>query len=149
MIHIFGNPHNENSTITWKPEPLSRGTWSILSTCVLTMFLCIWTAVHLNVPQPQSTVRAFLRKTRWLILGLFAPELVVFIAWSQYNAAKSTADSLNESKNNTPEQTEDDIPTEKKTVWSFWRNKSQGRLSKQHKVVSPWANMCDLFLTSY
>lgn len=149
MLRIFGDPHSENGTITWQPEPLSRGTWSILSTCTLTMFLCVWTAVHLNVPPPESTVRAFLRKTRWLILGLFAPELVVFTAWSQYKAARWTANSLNKSKNNTREPTEHSTPLEKKTSWAFWRNKSQGRSSEQPKVVSTSAQMCDWFLTNY
>lgn len=81
MFLPFGN-HTENPAIVWKAEPTLRGSYSILSGCILTLVLCIWTAVHLNIPEPEDANRSFLRKRQlWrkigsLILGLVAPELV-------------------------------------------------------------------------
>ena len=71
------------SKITWQPEPSQRGTWGILSSCILTTFLCVWTAVHPNVPAIGQNYSQFWRKLYWLCLGLFAPELVTYAAWYQ------------------------------------------------------------------
>jgi len=65
-----------NDTATWHPEPLRRGTFGLLSSCLITMGLCVWTSVHLNLPEPGKRNRQFWRKALWLVYGLFAPELV-------------------------------------------------------------------------
>ncbi|KAF1355436.1 hypothetical protein BDV97DRAFT_345548 [Delphinella strobiligena] len=44
-------PRNLSESAVWHPEPDYRGTFGILSLCLTTMFLCIWTAVHLNIPE--------------------------------------------------------------------------------------------------
>lgn len=61
----------------WQSEPNTRGTWTILSSCLLTLLLCLWKAVHLNVPDVRdSTGLRFARKAGWLVLGMLAPEIV-------------------------------------------------------------------------
>ncbi|KAL8925821.1 MAG: hypothetical protein Q9208_003318 [Pyrenodesmia sp. 3 TL-2023] len=82
-------PSNDsiNSTPAWVPEPNGRGTWSLLSTCIITTSLCVWSAVHLNVPEHGRTHSQYWRKTKWLLLGIFAPEFVAFIAWQQRQEA--------------------------------------------------------------
>ncbi|KAJ7875639.1 hypothetical protein B0H13DRAFT_2668868 [Mycena leptocephala] len=49
-----------------------------------TLGLCVWTAIHLNIPERASAGRQFLRKLVWLAVGLLAPEVVTFTAWNQY-----------------------------------------------------------------
>jgi hypothetical protein len=76
---LFGDNANTTRTYGWQAEPLTRGTWSILSSCLTTMTLCIWTSLHLNMPRKgEGFMASFIRKTGWLICGLFAPELVNF-----------------------------------------------------------------------
>lgn len=75
---LFGN---STDLVHWQSTPNSRGTFDILSTCIITMLLCVWTAVHLNVPPPGSFWEPKLRKIRWLILALLAPEMVAYTAW--------------------------------------------------------------------
>ncbi|KAL8896273.1 MAG: hypothetical protein Q9207_007786 [Kuettlingeria erythrocarpa] len=75
------------STPGWVPEPNGRGTWSLLSTCIITTSLCVWSAVHLNVPEHGRTQSQYWRKAKWLLLGIFAPEWVAFIAWQQRQEA--------------------------------------------------------------
>ena len=67
-----------------RSEPDRRGTFSILRSCVLTLALCVYTALHLNIP-PQSSGAwsVYLSKAQWVVIGMFAPELVVFTAWCQ------------------------------------------------------------------
>lgn len=86
MVVVFGNVTNQ--TTPWTPEPKGRGTWSLLSSCVITIALCAWTALHLNVPEHGTSGRQWLRKTKWLLLGLTAPEMVVYVAWRQRQEAK-------------------------------------------------------------
>jgi hypothetical protein len=65
-----------NSTARWRPEPDQRGTWSIVSSCLVTLTLCLWTALHLNIPRRGTASKQAWRKTGWLIIGLLAPEFV-------------------------------------------------------------------------
>jgi hypothetical protein len=87
MFAPFGTP-GTNLSATWHPEPRERGTFNILSTCLTTMILCVWTSVHLNVPnQNGGTRQKFLRKPGWLLLALLAPEIVAWNAWEQRRIA--------------------------------------------------------------
>jgi hypothetical protein len=56
-----------------------RGTSDILRSCLLTIFLCTWTAIHLNVPGPGES--NIFRKFKWVITAMLAPEVVLFMAW--------------------------------------------------------------------
>jgi hypothetical protein len=93
MISPFGN-----ATIlpaaAWNPEPTRRGTFGILSSCLITMSLCIWTAVHLNLPEHKKESEQVKRKVWWLLLGLLAPELVVWSAWRQRSEMKDLSDKM-------------------------------------------------------
>ncbi|KAF7344053.1 hypothetical protein MVEN_01694800 [Mycena venus] len=72
----------------WVDEANTRGTYSLVSSCVFTLGLCVWTAVHLNIPEQHAGARQFLRKLSWLGVGVLAPEFVTFTAWYQYSSAK-------------------------------------------------------------
>ena len=82
MAFVLGR-NSTNGTVTWQSEPLTRGTWSILSTCTITISLCVWTAVHLNIPPPNQKYAQFWWKLYYLGIGLLAPELVAYVAWYQ------------------------------------------------------------------
>ncbi|KAI2619668.1 hypothetical protein GGR54DRAFT_123665 [Hypoxylon sp. NC1633] len=97
-FNIFGNT---TDTVSWTPNPTARGTSNILQSCLLTMSLCVWTAVHLNIQERDNPRFAGLsyqtwRKIGWLILGLLAPEMLVYTAWSQREEAKRSMDAYNE-----------------------------------------------------
>lgn len=93
MPVTFGTARNET---VWQPEPGMRGTYSLLSSCILTMILCLWTTIHPNIPEleidkskiPYIPRWEALRKTLWLAIGLFAPEIITWIAFEQYREAK-------------------------------------------------------------
>ena len=86
---IFGN--GNNGTAHWEPDPTDgRGTWTILSTCIITLTLCVYTSLHLNVPaHNDSAASTFLMKAKYVVFGLLAPELIVFNAWRQRTVASS------------------------------------------------------------
>jgi hypothetical protein len=87
MISPFGNATVLPEAM-WHSEPTHRGTFSILSSCLITMALCIWTAVHLNLPEHRKESQQVYRKILWLVLGLFAPEVVVWNARGQRKKMK-------------------------------------------------------------
>lgn len=81
---LFGNG---TDIVQWKPNPDSRGTFDILTTCLITLLLCVWTAVHLNVSPPGSFWTPIWRKIGWLTLALLAPEMVAYAAWYRIHKA--------------------------------------------------------------
>ncbi|KAK3323253.1 hypothetical protein B0T19DRAFT_401590 [Cercophora scortea] len=73
----------------YRSEPDGRGTFGILKSCILTLLLCVYTAIHLNIPATNDTKRwLYLRKAKWLVLAMLAPEIVVYIAWCQRQRVK-------------------------------------------------------------
>ena len=54
---------NETIVHGWQPEPSGRGTWSIVWSCLTTVLLCTWSALHLPVPD-WRTVHSDIRS--WL-----------------------------------------------------------------------------------
>lgn len=103
MMDVFGNV-TSNPTTAWVPEPTVRGTWGILSSCIITISLCVWTAVHLNIPEHQRTKRQIWRKLKWLLLGLLAPEMVAYVAWHQRKEAKKILIHIRDHSGQRPSQ---------------------------------------------
>lgn len=76
-------------------DPNGRGTASLVLSCLLTLLLCVWQALHLNVPaQGQTTWQCIYSNIRWIIAGIYAPELVVFTAWRQWSSSKILSKSV-------------------------------------------------------
>ena len=58
-------------------EPSGRGTWSILWSCLSTIFICTWAVLHLDVPKPEhSRHYLYLRKTVSMLIAMIAPEFI-------------------------------------------------------------------------
>lgn len=88
MWSALGSEPINGTAARWVSEPNYRGTFSILSSCIITLSLCVWTAVHVNVPDPRHKKRVFWWKTRWLTLGILAPEFVALVAYQQRTEAR-------------------------------------------------------------
>src|SRR6187402_2692395 len=65
-----------NQTVNWKPPPNTRGTYSIISSCISTWGLCMWSAIHLNIPSRSLAKWQWFDKCTLLILGMFFPEII-------------------------------------------------------------------------
>lgn len=91
-------PESINSTLVgFVSDPDGRGTLSLLFSCLLTLGLCVWSAVHLNLPKYDESENAYsYRYFKWSILGLFGPELVIWAAWRQFISARALTKSINE-----------------------------------------------------
>ncbi|KAK3319945.1 hypothetical protein B0T19DRAFT_275199 [Cercophora scortea] len=77
------------TTTSWRSEPNGRGTFSLIFSCIAALTLCVWSALHLNVPPAHRTFqRRFRDKAKWVLYGIFAPELVVATAAAQFIVAR-------------------------------------------------------------
>ncbi|KAI9767689.1 MAG: hypothetical protein M1840_005561 [Geoglossum simile] len=95
----WSSPINTTSLRTtiapsWVATPQGRGTWDLLYSCTFTLTLCIWSAIHLNVPPAEKRRSFWLRKMKWVALALFMPELVLFSAWEQRHSAATLVDEF-------------------------------------------------------
>ncbi|WDK14782.1 hypothetical protein CGRA01v4_06063 [Colletotrichum graminicola] len=89
LLPILGSANAYPSTTGWASEPNGRGTFGLICSCVLTLTICVWTALHLNVPAIRSTLRSrAIERGKWVLYGIFAPELVVATAAAQYIVAR-------------------------------------------------------------
>jgi hypothetical protein len=61
---------------------------------MITISLCVWAAVHLNIPAYKKHGWQFWRRFGWLIVGLFAPEVVAYIAWRQRIKCRTLTDQM-------------------------------------------------------
>ncbi|KAK0648035.1 hypothetical protein B0T16DRAFT_327440, partial [Cercophora newfieldiana] len=95
MEDVFGAPFS-NETVVWRSEPATRGTFTLLSTSVITLLLCVWSSIHLNLPGSNTDPFAsFLRRLKWISIGLFIPEVLVVTALDQYARAREITREAN------------------------------------------------------
>ncbi|KAF2185266.1 hypothetical protein K469DRAFT_708051 [Zopfia rhizophila CBS 207.26] len=75
----------------WVSQPQGRGTFDIILSCLTTTFLCSWSALCLNVPEPGTTRWGFLRyKLRWQLFTVFFPEMIMAMAAEQWESANQS-----------------------------------------------------------
>lgn len=64
-------------TVGWEAGPNGRGTLSLVWGCVLTIFACTWTVLHLNVPGlDERWWWILLRKIKWMAITILFPEFI-------------------------------------------------------------------------
>ena len=80
-----------NKTIIhgWEPEPDGRGTWSIVWSCLVTIFICTWSVLHLDVPKRHGRWYLRFRKVRWMLLAALAPEWILMQAAEDFFQART------------------------------------------------------------
>jgi hypothetical protein len=76
-----------NERLSWYSAPNYRGTLDIIWSCILTIALCCWTAIHPNIPSPGSSWKhQYLDRTICLLIGTVAPEVFIYLAFiERYN----------------------------------------------------------------
>jgi hypothetical protein len=70
-----------SSIVAWVTEPKGRGTVGLLWSCLATVLLCTWSAIHPNLPGMRESKRhRFGRRLYYVFLCLVAPELFAYVA---------------------------------------------------------------------
>lgn len=61
--------------VGWQGGPTERGTFALINSCLLTIFACTWTVLHLNLPGLRDGVMTkALRKAKWMAITVLLPE---------------------------------------------------------------------------
>src|SRR5947207_1928332 len=69
-------------------EPNGRGSISLLWSCLITWFLCLWTLFHANIPaHGESHSKIIGRQVWYLFFGAIAPEWIAAMALTQWKDA--------------------------------------------------------------
>ncbi|KAL6705324.1 hypothetical protein ACN47E_007134 [Coniothyrium glycines] len=102
MWEPFGTA-NATQKATWRPAPTERGTMSILSSCIITLLLCVYTCLHLNIPEHGKAEWYHLARMKlyWILLGIFAPEFVAYVAVNDWLKAKNLTARMGDLLENT------------------------------------------------
>ena len=80
----------------WVINATTRGTSDILWSCIVTLTACVYTALHLNVPPAhEGKWKFYWRKSKWVAVALFAPEIVLYCALTQLLEARKLVKDLN------------------------------------------------------
>ena len=73
--------------------PSVRTKSAIISSCLATIFLCTWVAVHPNIPGPRLTGwTIFWHRVRLVALAIIVPEAIIMWATRQWIAARNLRD---------------------------------------------------------
>ncbi|KAH6612889.1 hypothetical protein B0J18DRAFT_494695 [Chaetomium sp. MPI-SDFR-AT-0129] len=83
-------PGNPEPTYAYVPNPTGRGTIGVLYTCLLTLGLCLWTALYPDVAFCRgSWMYGPTYKVAWMVCAIIFPEFVVCCAASQFFQARA------------------------------------------------------------
>jgi hypothetical protein len=130
LSFVYAAPlKSQNGTEThyappWVEESSGRGTWSILYCCMFTIGLCVWSAIHLNLPYPdEPRSHQSWRKVKWVFIAIFAPEFVLYSAWQQFYQAQKLYDELNRlASDERIEGEENEKPVQQKNFGHYGRS---------------------------
>jgi len=86
------NPANNTATpgdpsFLWKPEPTQRGTFGIFFFCFSTLIICVWSALHFDIPATRIPIDKLTYKifipVFWMVVAVIAPEALLCAAINQ------------------------------------------------------------------
>ena len=82
--------NSQSALITgWVNQPCGRGTFEIVKSSLLTIFLCTWTAVCLNIPdRKDGKLQILWRRAKWMFWAIVGPEFVLTVAIGQRAVAQ-------------------------------------------------------------
>ena len=85
---------NETLIHGWAPEPDGRGTWSLLWSCLATIFICTWSVLHSDVPENHDPWDLYSEKIIFMLLTVIAPEWALVYAAERFFEARELSNHL-------------------------------------------------------
>jgi hypothetical protein len=80
---------------SWATAANIRGIKDLLWASILTLSICVYTVVHLNVPPPdEGRVGFIIRKTKCVFISILAPEISLAMAIQQWLVARALSKDL-------------------------------------------------------
>jgi hypothetical protein len=79
------------------PSPRGRGTIDIFLSSIITLTLCVYTSIHLNITPKRMIFgipSVWVYKFYWVLIAVFAPEFVLYAAYIQWRNAQLLCQKL-------------------------------------------------------
>ncbi|KAJ8124844.1 hypothetical protein O1611_g8797 [Lasiodiplodia mahajangana] len=81
--------------VGWTSTLNVRGTADIIYSCAAVIITAIWAVLHLNIPAAtDGTIRVLVRRVRWGITSILAPDLLTLVAASQWVSARRSVEQM-------------------------------------------------------
>ena len=88
MVNMTSTNNNAVTAQGWTSSPNGRGTIDIIWSCALTIFLCSWTVLCLNIPPPDWSLLKYTNQKNLIACeGILGPEFVFQTALGQWVSA--------------------------------------------------------------
>ncbi|KAI5816767.1 hypothetical protein BZA77DRAFT_263763 [Pyronema omphalodes] len=101
-------PTTNLTSPSYVANPSGRGTIGIIFSSIITLTLCVYTSIHLNIAavnkirvpclsfrgKPIRIKRSLVYKIHWVAIALFAPEFVLYAACDQWMNARKLRNKL-------------------------------------------------------
>ena len=85
LLDTFLLPNATAITSAVGSAPAYRDKFNIVSTCLSTLLICVWTVVHVDIPPtPQPWYLVLLEKIWWLVVGIIAPDFLLYLATAEF-----------------------------------------------------------------
>ncbi|OQV01307.1 hypothetical protein CLAIMM_06688, partial [Cladophialophora immunda] len=83
--HATMNASDTTLVRGWVSQPNGRGTFDLVLSCAVTVFLCSWSSIWVNVPRSDHSKRElFWDKWHMVCLSMLGPEFIFMLALGQY-----------------------------------------------------------------
>jgi hypothetical protein len=89
--------NDTTNRVAWEAESTHRGSLSIFSAALSTLFICAWTTLHLSLPRRGEGRRQVMRHVLAMVGALLAPEFTLVVALHQLCEARHLAEQMRES----------------------------------------------------
>jgi hypothetical protein len=81
----------------WVSAPDNRGTIDVLWSCIITVFLCTWSVLSLNLSGSHGTRPSLNNKLSWVAFAIFFPEILATFAQNQWLSARHSVSEMSSS----------------------------------------------------
>ena len=83
MTRWLYQPSSPQSEPSWSPPDSRRSTLDLIETCTLTLILCSWTAIHLDIPTQNNTQNWTHQRLVCALGAILFPEYYLGIAFEE------------------------------------------------------------------
>jgi len=98
LLHLHSRQHNESAFQGWTAHPNGRGTTDIIWGCCVTIFLCCWSVVCINVPPARwGRWRRIHEKILVTCMSGLGPEFTFQLALGQWLSARLSVQDFKQS----------------------------------------------------
>jgi hypothetical protein len=97
MNQTAATAHDQTQFQGWTASPTARGSIDIIWSSLVTLTVCSWSSVCVNIPaQDDSDTKKWRRKAWMTVICLIGPEFLMVLALGQWHAARQSVKAFHD-----------------------------------------------------